>query len=93
MQTDLRAIWLSTIGFNYFLSWNPTMEQAFGLNIPRTLEDVCDPERLALIVYDLQVGIVNQIKNGHEITDRVLKVLEAARVAEIRVFHFVNGGL
>jgi nicotinamidase-related amidase len=62
------------------------MEQAFGLNIPRTLEDVCDPTRLALIVYDMQVGIVNQIKNGHEITDRVLKILESARVAGIRVF-------
>jgi len=33
------------------------MKQAFGLDIPRTLEDVCDPRRLALLVYDMQVGI------------------------------------
>jgi nicotinamidase-related amidase len=59
---------------------------AFGLTIPQTVEDVCDPARLALIVYDMQVGIVNQIKNGHEITGRVLQVLEAARLAGIRVF-------
>jgi nicotinamidase-related amidase len=37
-------------------------------------------------VYDMQVGIVKQIKNGPEITDRVLKVLEAARDARIRTF-------
>ena len=34
----------------------------------------------------MQVGIVNQIKNGQEITNRVLQVLEAARGAGIRVF-------
>ena len=62
------------------------MHRAFGLSIPQTLEDVCDPARLALIVYDMQVGIVNQIKNGTEITQKVLKVLNAAREAHIRVF-------
>ena len=62
------------------------MQRAFELNIPQTLEDVCDPRRLALIVYDMQVGIVNQIENGKQITDRVVQVLEAAREAEIRVF-------
>ena len=62
------------------------MQWAFGISIPQTLEDVCDPTRLALIVYDMQVGIVNQIENGQQITDRVLQVLDAAREAEIRVF-------
>src|SRR5207245_3874454 len=62
------------------------MQRAFGLNIPQTLEEVCDPRRLALIVYGMQVGIVNQIENGKQITDRVVQVLEAAREAKIRVF-------
>jgi nicotinamidase-related amidase len=62
------------------------MQRAFGLNIPQTLEDVCDPTRLALVVYDMQVGIVNQIGNGADITAKVLQVLEAARAARIRVF-------
>ena len=62
------------------------MQQAFGLNIPQTLDDVCDPTRLALVVYDMQVGIVNQIENGQQITDRVVKVLAVAREAGIRVF-------
>jgi nicotinamidase-related amidase len=61
------------------------MERAFGLNIPQTLDDICDPTRLALVVYDMQVGIVKQIENGQQITDRVLQVLDAARAARIRV--------
>ena len=62
------------------------MQRAFGLTIPQTLEDVCDPTRLALVVYDMQVGIINQIKNGPEITGKVLQVLQGARQAGIRVF-------
>ena len=62
------------------------MQQGFGLNIPQTLEDICDPTRLALVVYDMQVGIVKQIENGQQITDKVVQVLAAARKAGIRVF-------
>src|SRR5215831_15501799 len=64
------------------------MIQAYGLDIPRTLEDLCDPRRMALLVYDMQVGILSQIKNGAEITTRVLKVLKAARKRGIRVIFF-----
>jgi nicotinamidase-related amidase len=62
------------------------MQRAFGLDIRNTLEDVCDHSTLALIVYDMQVGIVKQLKDGPEITERVVQVLEAARKAGIRVF-------
>lgn len=62
------------------------MRKAFGLNILQTLEDVCDQKRVALIVYDMQVGIVKQIKNGGQITEKVRQVLEAARAAGIRTF-------
>lgn len=61
------------------------MHRAFGLEIPQTLREICDPRRLALIVYDMQVGIVKQIANGPQITAKVLQVLEAARSAGIRV--------
>ena len=61
------------------------MQRAFGLEIPQTLRDVCDPKRLALIVYDMQVGIVKQIAKGAEVTAKVAQVLEAARTAGIRV--------
>jgi biuret amidohydrolase len=62
------------------------MQRAFGLNIPETLDDVCDPQRLALIVYDMQVGIVKQIENGRQITDKVLQVLDTARKTGTRIF-------
>jgi nicotinamidase-related amidase len=62
------------------------MQRAFELDIPQTLEDFCDPTRLALVVYDMQVGIVKQIENGRQITDKVVQVLEAARKAGVRVF-------
>src|SRR5262249_38953981 len=65
-----------------------TMIQAYGLDIPRTLDDLCNPRRMALVVYDMQVGILSQIKNGTEITARVLKVLKAAREGGIRVIFF-----
>ena len=62
------------------------MQRAFGLDIPQTLDDICDSTRLALVVSDMQVGIVKQIENGQQITDRVVQVLEGARKAGIRVF-------
>lgn len=61
------------------------MIKAYGLDIPRTLEELCDPRRMALLVYDMQVGILSQIKNAAEITRRVQRVLSAARESGIRV--------
>ena len=62
------------------------MKRIFDLNIPQTPEEVCDPPRVALLVYDMQVGILSQIKNADAITQQVLKVLTAARDAGVRVF-------
>ncbi len=62
------------------------MKNAFGLNIPQTLEEVCDPQRVALLVYDMQVGILSQIKNADQIKGTVLRLLKAAREANVRVF-------
>ena len=61
------------------------MQRAFGLDIPRTLDEVCDPTVLALVVYDMQAGILSQIANGRQITERVIQVLDAARKAKIRI--------
>src|SRR6516225_9547938 len=62
------------------------MKRTLGIDIPRTLEEVCDPQRVALLVYDMQIGILSQIKNPKQITRQALKVLTAARDAGIRVF-------
>jgi nicotinamidase-related amidase len=62
------------------------VERAHGLDVPQTLEDACDPQRLALIVYDMQVGILRQLKNSGPIKTAVIEVLQAAREAGVRVF-------
>ena len=61
------------------------MERAYGLEIPETLEEACDPARLALVVYDMQVGILRQLRDGAEIVARVADVLDAARDAALRI--------
>jgi len=55
------------------------MQRAFGLDIPQTLPDVCDPGRMALLVYDMQVGILHQLPTASQVIPRVADVLGAAR--------------
>jgi nicotinamidase-related amidase len=62
------------------------MKRVHGLDIPQTLEDICDPERLALVVYDMQVGILTQIRDPEAIVTKVSRVLDAARGAGVRTF-------
>jgi nicotinamidase-related amidase len=61
------------------------MERAYGLEIPQTLSEVCDPRRMALVVYDMQVGVLNQLDRAAEVTERVVEVLRAARDGGYRV--------
>lgn len=63
-----------------------TMAHAQGLDIPRTLDEACDPRHVALIVYDMQIGILRQLHDGAAITAKVLEVLAAARDAGVRTF-------
>jgi biuret amidohydrolase len=62
------------------------MQHHGNLPIPDTLADVCHPDRIALIVYDMQVGVVSQLADGRQVTERVGRVLEAARRARVRIF-------
>lgn len=62
------------------------MQRAYGLEVPQNLKEACDPRRLALIVYDMQVGILRQMQGGDAVTANVAKVLRVARDAGIRVF-------
>jgi nicotinamidase-related amidase len=62
------------------------VEDAFGLEIPETLEEACDPSRAALLVYDMQVGVLNQVAEREAVIGSVLRVVDAARSAGVRVF-------
>ena len=57
-----------------------------GLEIPQTLQEMCRPQKAALIVYDMQFGIISQLPSPTETVARVARVLEAARTAGLRIF-------
>lgn len=61
------------------------MQHAFGLDIPQDLRELCDPRRLAVLVYDMQIGILRQLPTASETITRVADVLEVARGSGYRV--------
>lgn len=63
------------------------MRNAFGLSIPQTVADACDPARMALLIYDMQVGIVGQIPDGERIVKHCVQLRDAARANGFRVFY------
>jgi nicotinamidase-related amidase len=62
------------------------MDRLNALNVPESLSDVCRPEGLALLVYDMQVGILEQIANREKVIQNVAAVLDAARAARVRTY-------
>jgi biuret amidohydrolase len=62
------------------------MKHAFGLSVPEKLEEICTPSRCALIVYDMQAGIVPQISEGQAVLGQCQQLLTAARGGGFRVF-------
>jgi nicotinamidase-related amidase len=62
------------------------VDQLNGLDVPRTLEEVCRPEKLGLLVYDMQVGILEQIADRDRVVSKIGEVLESARAAGVRTY-------
>jgi biuret amidohydrolase len=62
------------------------VDQLHGLDVPRSLNDVCRPESLGLLVYDMQVGILEQIADRKRVVQNVREVLGAARAAGVRTY-------
>jgi nicotinamidase-related amidase len=60
------------------------VERLHGLEVPSALDDVCRPDRLALVVYDMQEGILSQIEDRQRVVSRVREVLEVTRSRGIR---------
>ncbi len=60
------------------------MDRFNDLDIPESLADALVPSTLALVVYDMQVGILRQIADGDRVLANVLRVLEAARARRVR---------
>jgi biuret amidohydrolase len=62
------------------------MKHAFGIAVPETLAEICTPSSCALLLYDMQVGIVPQVSEGQKILDRCKPLLDAARRGGFRIF-------
>jgi biuret amidohydrolase len=63
------------------------MRRRFSLDIPGTLEDACNPATMAVIVYDMQAGVLRQLPDGGaDAVERVSGVLAAARSGGYPVF-------
>ena len=61
------------------------MHRHRGLDVPTTLAEACRPDRTALLLYDLQVGILGQIADADRVVGRAAALLELARAAGVRV--------
>jgi nicotinamidase-related amidase len=62
------------------------MDQLNALRIPNSLAEACRPDRLALLIYDMQVGILEQIPNRDEVVKNVGEVLRTARAHGVRTY-------
>jgi biuret amidohydrolase len=63
------------------------MRRRPGLEIPAAINDLCDPATMALIVYDMQAGVVRQLADGQQTVEQVSRVLAAARTGGYPVFY------
>jgi len=57
-----------------------------GLNVRTTLPEICSAGQVALLIYDMQMGIARQIGGSEAVVANVGRVLKAARAARMRIF-------
>jgi len=63
------------------------MRRRSGPDIPKTLEDACHPATMAVIIYDMQAGVLGQLPDsGAQAVELVSRVLAAARAGGYPVF-------
>jgi nicotinamidase-related amidase len=62
------------------------MTKSDTLRIPRSIQEITTPEQCALVVYDMQAGILSQLPHGPAILTKVLEVLEIARAQGFCIF-------
>ena len=62
------------------------MTKSTNVQVPRSLKEILRPESCALVVYDMQVGILSQLPHRAEVLAKVLDVLKIAREHGFRIF-------
>jgi biuret amidohydrolase len=63
------------------------MQQAFGMQVPETLAEMCRADRTAVLVYDAQAGILEHVRDRNRLIRRIRAVVDAARAADALVLY------
>ena len=66
---------------------HPTMQHAFGMAVPESVAEMCQIPRVAVLVYDAQVGILAHIRDGAVVLTQIRTVVDAARGAGVPVVY------
>jgi nicotinamidase-related amidase len=61
------------------------MQYAFGIEVPETVAEMCQPARAAVLAYDVQVGILAHIRDRDRVVTQIGRVVDAARGAGVPV--------
>jgi nicotinamidase-related amidase len=63
------------------------MQQAYGVAVPETVAEMCSASSTAVLVYDVQVGILSHVRDRDAVIERIRGVLTAARAASVPVIY------
>jgi nicotinamidase-related amidase len=63
------------------------MQHAFGMAVPESVAEMCQPSRAAVLVYDAQVGILAHVRDRASVLTEISRVIEAARGSGVPVVY------
>jgi nicotinamidase-related amidase len=63
------------------------MQQAFGIDVPETVAEMCRSSRSSVLVYDAQVGIYQHVRERDQVVERTGQILSVARELDVPVFY------
>jgi nicotinamidase-related amidase len=66
---------------------DPDMQHAFGMTVPESVAEMCQPVRAAVLVYDAQVGILAHVRDRDVVLANIRGVIDAARGAGVPVVY------
>jgi nicotinamidase-related amidase len=63
------------------------MQNVHGVSVPETVAEMCSPSSTAVLVYDVQVGIMSHVADRDGVTGRIRSVIGAARQSGVPVVY------
>jgi nicotinamidase-related amidase len=63
------------------------MQRAHGVSVPETVAEMCSPSTTAVLVYDVQAGILSHVADRDAVVGRIRAVVDAARRSGVPVVY------